>query len=154
MFLVLHFQLSPSLRGHLCPWQSVSPFDQAILGVRAINYAVPYFIVIARSEATWQSPIPYCQALLGVGDGGLPFRTSVLSTSLRGAKRRGNLPFYGSWGRVGDGGFDLHFCPGGKKYSIDQCLHWSKQHATGMLHLHGFESTFPPKQNKTKNPVR
>ena len=42
---------------------------------------------------------------------------------------------------VGDGGFDLHFCPEGKNYGIDQCLHWSKQHATGMLHLYGFEST-------------
>ena len=105
--------------------------------------ALPLLHVIARAFMPVAIRSPYCQALLGVGDGGLPFRTSVLSTSLRGAKRRGNLPvtklclvwgmvdflfelpyfprhceerkrrgnlpFYGPLGRVGDGGFDLHF---------------------------------------------
>jgi hypothetical protein len=84
--------------------------------------------------------------LFGVGDGGFSpqFRSSP---SLRGAKRRDNLPRYcQALLGVGDGGFDLHFCPEGKNYGIDQCLHWSKQHATGLLHLHGFESTSPAKR--------
>ena len=47
----------------------------------------------------------------------------------------------------GDGGFDMHFLSQVKEnYGIDQCLHWSKQHATGMLHSEGFESTSTKKE--------
>ena len=49
-----------------------------------------------------------------------------------------------------DEGFDLHFCPLDKNYGSDQCLHWSQQQSTGLLH---FRSVRIPhlKQKKKAN---
>ena len=40
---------------------------------------------------------------------------------------------------MGEDGFDCVFAKGENKGS-DQCLHWSQQHPTGVLHCYGFES--------------
>ena len=56
----------------------------------------------------------------------------------------------GDFSVVGDGGFDLHFCPKGKNYGSHQCLHWWQQLSTGQLHCYGFKSTSKQKRDTPK----
>ena len=106
-----------------------------------------------RSDVAISSPI--CRTLFGVGDGGFDLYFFRYSTSLRGARRRGNLlpPFAelcSAWGMVDS----ICIFAFGKNYCSHQFLNWWQQHATGMLHCYGFESHHHHTAKQKHQPLR
>ena len=65
-----HLRFTTSLRGHLCPWQSVFPLCQTSLGVGDVSFSC-----ISKNKTPTNGPLGR------VGDGGFDYRTSFLVSS-------------------------------------------------------------------------
>ena len=97
------------------------------------------------------SPFAALWAVWGMVDSAaLPFFLVIARAFMPVAIRS---PFCRTLFGVGDGGFDLHFCPKGKNYCSHQFLNWWQQHAAGMLHLRWVRIHIQAEKRHTKRCV-